>query len=527
MRRRRRFSVPSVALLVLITSTLVYVVNSAPASAATTELYSWGNNATGQLGNGNTTNATTPQKVQLPSGISATAVAAGTNHSLAVGTDGKVYAWGNNTVGQFGNGTTTSSSTPVAITLPGGVSATAVAAGMEHSVALGSNGAVYDWGYNGFGQLGDGNTANSSTPVKVTLPAAAIAVAAGAEMSEALLSNGDLWTWGEGTNGALGNGNSTNHSSPVQATVSLVSAIAAGGQHTLLISVGIIYAFGYNGFGQLGDGSLNNRRNRMPVNMPAGVNGVAVAAGEDHSLAIGSNNKLYAWGYNGYGQLGNGTTVGSSNPALVNMPAGVTATSIAAGANSSYAIGSDGNLYAWGYNGLGELGDGATSNATTPVQVSLTPVAKPPNAVASGSSAEHAFAIAPPTPAPTTTTLSTSPSSVTYGQTVTITATLSRSDGGGTVQFLNGSNPIVGCSAVSPTLSGSTWQAQCATSFAAGSYSLTGDYTGDSLYAASNSSVLEFDGQPGAAGRHGVVGVEHLRHQPADDHAVILGVRER
>ena len=302
---------------------------------------------------------------------------------------------------------------------------------MEHSVALGSNGSVYDWGYNGFGQLGNGNTTNSSTPVKVTLPAAATAVAAGAEMTEALLSNGDVWTWGEGTNGALGNGNSTNHSSPVQTSmVSLVSAIAAGGQHSLLISVGVIYAFGYNGFGQLGDGTLANRRTRIPVSMPAGVNGLAVAAGQDHSLAIGTNHKLYAWGYNGYGQLGNGNTVDNVDPTPVNMPAGVNATAIAAGADSSYAIGSDGNLYAWGYNGLGELGDGNTSNALNPVQVSLTPVAKPPNAVASGSSADHAFAIAPPTPAPTTTTLSTSPSSVTYGQTVTITATLSRSDGG-------------------------------------------------------------------------------------------------
>jgi len=434
MRRRRRFSVASVSLLVLIASTLVYVVNSAPASAATTELYSWGNNATGQLGNGNTTNATTPQKVQLPSGISVTAVAAGANHSLAVGSDGKVYAWGNNTVGQLGNGTTNSTLTPVAITLPGGVSATAVSSGMEHSVALGSNGDVYDWGYNGFGQLGNGTTTDSSAPVEVPLPGAATAIAAGAEMSEALLSNGDLYTWGEGTNGALGNGNSTNHSSPVEATVSLVSAIAAGGQHTLLISEGIIYAFGYNGFGQLGDGTLTNRRTRIQVTMPAGVNGVAVAAGEDHSLAIGSDNKLYAWGYNGYGQLGNGNTVDSADPTVVDMPAGVHATSIAAGADASYAVGSDGNLYAWGYNGLGELGDGNTTNATTPQQVSLTPVAKPPNTVSSGSSADHAFAIAPPTPAPTTTTLSTSPSSVTYGQTVTITATLSRSDGGGTVK---------------------------------------------------------------------------------------------
>ncbi len=140
------------------------------ASAASTELYSWGYNLDGQLGNGNTTTETTPVKVSLPAGVTATAAAAGGDHSLAIGSDGKLYAWGNNAEGQLGDGTTHNSSTPVVVSMPAGVTATAVAAGQDHSVALGSNGSVYDWGDNAFGELGNGTTNDATTPVKVTLP---------------------------------------------------------------------------------------------------------------------------------------------------------------------------------------------------------------------------------------------------------------------------------------------------------------------------------------------------------------------
>ena len=126
----------------------------------------------------------------------------------------------------------------------------------------------------------------------------------------------------------------------------------------------VIYAFGYNGFGQLGDGTLANAAHpQSRWSMPAGVNGVAVAARtRPQNLAIGTNHKLYAWGYNGLRparQRQHGWTTSILTP--VNMPAGVNATAIAGRArSSSYAIGSDGNLYAWGYNGLGELGNGTT-----------------------------------------------------------------------------------------------------------------------------------------------------------------------
>ena len=489
--KRRKFVPLAAAISIFASSALVNVLVTSHANAASTELYSWGNNAHGQLGTDNTTNSTTPVKVQLPAGVTATAVAAGANHTLVIGSDGNLYAWGENANGELGDGNTTSSLTPVVVHLPAGVTATAIAAGSEHSVALGSNGSVYDWGYNGFGQLGIGNTVDSDVPVKAQLPAGVVAtsVAAGQFYTLILTSTLAVYAWGDGAMGVLCDGKSVNSSGPALATVS-ANAIAAGGFHDLFLANGTVYACGDGQLGQLGDGALTNKSTRVKVNLPVGVNGTAIAAGEYHSLAIGSNGKLYAWGNNANGELGNGTLTNEKDPVVVSMPAGVTATAIAAAADSSYAIGSDGNLYSWGYNGLGELGNGTTSDATTPVQVALTPVAKPPTAIASGSSADHSFAIAPPTPAPTTTTLSTSPSSVSYGQTLTLTATLSRSDGGGTYSFSNGSSTITGCGSVPITLVSGTYQAQCSTSFAAGPYPLTATYTGDTLYAANTSPVL-------------------------------------
>ncbi len=355
---KRRFLRIAAAASILGASTLVNVLVATHASAASTELYSWGDNVDGQLGNGSTTNATTPVKVSLPSGVTATAAAAGADHSLAIGSDGKLYAWGDNSDGQLGNGTTNSSSTPVVVSMPAGVSATAVAAGAAHSAALGSNGAVYTWGNNSFGQLGIGNTTSSSVPVKVTLPAGVTPteVAAGQYMTEILDSAGNVYSWGDGDFGELGNQKSVEENSPVQADVSAVTAIAAGGYHSLVISLGSVFAYGYNSVGQLGNNTLQNASTRVKADMPSGVTATAVAAGLYHSMAIGNNGKLYAWGNNANGELGNGTTTDSKEPVVVSMPGGVTPTAITAGADDSMAIGSNGNLYAWGYNGLGRIG---------------------------------------------------------------------------------------------------------------------------------------------------------------------------
>ncbi len=338
------------------------------------KLYAWGYNGQGQLGDGTTTQRTNPVQVNLPSGVSHVAVTAGDFHSLAIGSDGKLYAWGRNIEGQLGDGTTTNRTTPVQVNLPSGVSPAAVTAGQFHSLAIGSDGKLYAWGYNGQGQLGDGTTTyQRTTPVQVNLPSGVspVAVTAGQYHSLAIGSDGKLYAWGDNFNGQLGDGTTTRRTTPVQVNLpSGVSAVAvtAGESHSLAIgSDGKLYAWGWNDFGQLGDGTNNQRTLPVQVTLPSGVSHVAVTAGDFHSLAIGSDGKLYAWGRNIEGQLGDGTTTNRTTPVQVNLPSGVSPAAVTAGQFHSLAIGSDGKLYAWGYNDFGQLGDGTTVSKLNPV----------------------------------------------------------------------------------------------------------------------------------------------------------------
>ncbi len=329
-------------------------------------------------------------------------------------------------------------------------------------------------------------------------------------MTEIRDSADNVYAWATASTESWETGKPATSDTPSRSNVSAVTAIAAGGYHSLVISLGSVFAYGWNGWGQLGNNTLQNASTRVKVKMPSGVTATAIAAGFAHSMAIGSDHKLYAWGRDLYGELGDGTiTEDSKVPVVVSMPAGVTATAITAGVADSMAIGSDGNLYAWGINADGELGDGNTTGADTPVQVSLSSVAKPPTAVFSGSSAFDSFAIALPTPAPTTTTLSVSPSSATANRIVTLSATLSRSDGGGTVGFFNGTASISACSAVALSLVGGSYQAQCSTWLPVGTYPLTATYSGDTLYATSTSSVQNLPvgaAPPGPAWAFGSLG---------------------
>ena len=265
----------------------------------------------------------------------------------------------------------------------------------------------------------------------------------------------------------------------------------------------------------------------MLVKLPSGVTAEnwPSLSGTYHSFALASNGTIYAWGNNANGEAGNGTETSTATPVVVSMPAGVTATSIAAGANSGMAIGSDGNLYAWGYNGLGELGNGTTTTSDTPVQVGLSPVAKPPTAVASGSSADHAFAIAPPTPAPTTTTLSTSPSTVAYGQTVTITAQVSRSDGGGTIDFLNNGHIGVWSSRDHPGIG--FVSSPMLDLRAGGHVSAHGDIQRRHALCHEHVDDLESDREPGTAGHYRFFACNDLRRFGAVGHCVLRRVRQR
>jgi alpha-tubulin suppressor-like RCC1 family protein len=340
-------------------------------------LYAWGDNSSGQLGDGSTTSRSTPVTVNLPIVVTPIATAAGITHSLAIGSDGRVYAWGSNSYGALGDGSVTDHTTPVVAALPTGATPIAVAAGHMYSLAIMSNGKLYAWGNNTWGQLGDGTLSSRTIPVSKNLPLGITPTAIYSRDAHSLAIGSDnkLYAWGNNGTGQLGDGTTTGRYSPVvvnlPAGVTSLSA-APGSSHSLAIgSDGKLYAWGSNLSGQLGDGTTTNHAIPAVVHLPSGVVPTAVAAGNDHSLAIGSDGRLYTWGHNAYGELGDGTTTSRSTPVVVNLPLGVTPTAIAAGASHTLVIGSDGQLYAWGANGYKQLGDGTSTNSKLPLVVTV------------------------------------------------------------------------------------------------------------------------------------------------------------
>ncbi|WP_445340033.1 RCC1 domain-containing protein [Bifidobacterium sp. ESL0825] len=389
--------------------------------------YAWGYNLNGQLGDGTQTMRTTPVMVGKPAGAPADftylQVSAGVFHSLALGSDGNAYSWGSNSSGQLGDGTRDDKHAPVRVRkpdrkaypdLPADFTYLQVSGGGWHSLALGSDGNVYAWGYNDSGQLGNGTTSYSgqSTPVRVKTPDRStypdlpadftyLQVSAGYQHSLALGSDGNVYAWGWNNYGQLGNGTSSNRNTPVRVKTPdrktypdlpadfTYLQVSAGYYHSLAMgSDGNVYAWGDNQYGQLGDGTSTTRYTPVRVktpdrktypDLPADFTYLQVSAGGLHSLALGSDGNVYAWGYNGYGQLGNNSSGSSSSvPVRVRDPAsptdkskGLQAAQVSGGYAHSLAVGSDGNAYAWGWNGNGQLGDGSTNSKSVPVPVSF------------------------------------------------------------------------------------------------------------------------------------------------------------
>jgi alpha-tubulin suppressor-like RCC1 family protein len=338
-------------------------------------VWAWGDNGFGELGNGTTTSSPSPAVVSSLSNV--VTIADGCcddEFGLALRSDGTVWAWGANGIGELGNGTTVSSSTPVQVS--GLASVTDIAANWDHSLAVKSDGTVWAWGYNGNGELGNGTTTNSNTPVQVCSPpptqiclSNVIAVAAGDGESMALKSDGTVWVWGYNGNGQLGIGTMSplQQTTPVQVNgLSGVLAIAAGNGNSLVLKGdGTVWGWGYNLDGRLGNGTTTSSMTPVQASGLSGV--IAIAAGDGVSMALKSDGSVWAWGS---GSLGNGTTAGSTIPTHVQSLSGVTA--IAAGSSYSLALKSNGTVWAWGNNGSGQLGTGTTSPlapVTTPVQV--------------------------------------------------------------------------------------------------------------------------------------------------------------
>jgi alpha-tubulin suppressor-like RCC1 family protein len=343
----------------------------APRGAQAQVVYAWGQNTNGQLGNGTTTTGSSVPMPVIGLSNGATVIAAGYQHSVAV-VNGQVYAWGRNDSGQLGNGSSASNSNvPVPVGgLPSGV--TALSAGDAYTLAV-ANGQAYAWGNAGSGDLGNGFLIGTfRTPAPVNgMSSGVTAVAASFQHSHAIM-NGQAYSWGRNVNGDRGDGTSGGFPNglvvPVSGLSSGVTAIAGGFAHVLAVANGQAYAWGYNAEGELGNGTTTNSSVPAPVNgLSSGV--TAVAGGAEHSLAL-VNGRVYAWGYNGDGELGNGTTTNSTVPMAVSGLDGLIITRIAAGPDSNYALTSTNRLFAWGDDTFGELGIGSTGDFfTTPQEV--------------------------------------------------------------------------------------------------------------------------------------------------------------
>ncbi|WP_339353086.1 InlB B-repeat-containing protein, partial [Bifidobacterium indicum] len=361
-----------------------------------------------------------------PRGIRFTQISTGTSHSLAIGSDGNLYTWGNNQYGQLGrdtnSGTWKPNPTPAMVAKPAGAPAgftwTQATAGGFYSMAVGSDGNLYTWGDNDSGQLG--RTTNSGTlnpnptPGPVDKPTGAPAgftwtrASAGDTHSMAFGSDGNLYTWGDNLYGKLGRATSSNTNptpgpvdKPADAPTGFTwTQATAGDTHSMAFgSDGNLYTWGSNRYGQLGRTTNTNTTNpnptpgmvAKPAGAPAGFTWTQAIAGNCYSMTFGSDGNLYTWGLNDYGELGRTTNTNTTNPnptpglpdKPAGAPAGFTWTQASAGGLHSMAVGSDGNLYTWGWNSSGELGS-ATNSGTFNPNPTPGPVAFPGPAIPTG-----------------------------------------------------------------------------------------------------------------------------------------------
>jgi alpha-tubulin suppressor-like RCC1 family protein len=300
------------------------------------------------------------------------ALAAGTTTPwfMVLLADGTVWTKGANARGQLGSGSTTARSTWAPVSDLSGV--TKIAAALFTGYALLSDGSVRAWGYNNNGQVGDGTVTQRLTPVQVSgLTSGVTQIAAGVYTAYALVSGGSVKAWGYNFLGQVGDGSTTRRQAPVQVSglTSGVTQIAAASYTGFaLLSGGSVRAWGNNANGQVGDGSTTQRSTPVPV---SGLSGVTqVAGGAETGYALSSDGSVRAWGANNVGQVGDGSTTQRLTPVQVSgLTAGVT--QVVGGADTGYALLSDGSVRAWGSNGRGQVGDGSTTNRPAPVSVSL------------------------------------------------------------------------------------------------------------------------------------------------------------
>jgi alpha-tubulin suppressor-like RCC1 family protein len=323
----------------------------------------WGLNDHGQLGNGTATNSTRAVRVRQLAPL--TAISPGDAHTCGLESQGGVECWGSDHYGQLGPAASGDSDMPVTVSGLGPVSAISVGGG-DHTCALLKDQTVRCWGRNDRGQLGNGATANSPTPVAVTGLTHVVAVMAGSYSSCALVTGGQVRCWGANEEGQLGNGTTVDSSVPVAVDgVSGATAISPSFIDSCALVPGSLRCWGDNGWGELGDGTKLDELHPVTV---VGIPDATVVSGRgNHTCALRSSGAVMCWGRGEEGQLGNGRSVTSPLPVYVTGLSGVTQVSV--GGLQTCALTSGGRVKCWGDNSSGALGDGTLTNSNTPVGV--------------------------------------------------------------------------------------------------------------------------------------------------------------
>jgi alpha-tubulin suppressor-like RCC1 family protein len=327
-------------------------------------LWAMGDNQYGQLGDGTTTDRSLAVEVKVggEAVTGVTDIAAGDNHSFYIKSDGSLWAMGLNASGQLGNGNTTDQPSPIQIPTTG---VAKVAAGANHSLVLKSDGSLLAMGLNASGQLGDETTDTRNSPVTVKVVGVAVTgvtqITAGGSHSMFIKSDGSLWAMGLNSSGQLGDGDTANRSTPYEVETNGVTKIAAGSSHSLYVKNNYLWAMGENSDGQLGDSTVWDRN--RPILVP-GIEGsiTNVIAGGNHSFYVRQNGTIWAMGSDQLGQLGVGDDLYKDKNVSVQIPDSTDAL-VATGPSHSFLLKPDGSLLTSGLNANGQLGTGNTSSS--------------------------------------------------------------------------------------------------------------------------------------------------------------------
>ncbi|MGH3154955.1 MAG: RCC1 domain-containing protein [Streptosporangiaceae bacterium] len=319
----------------------------------------------------------TPSAEDLPAPVAEVGSNNGAEYALL--TNGTLYAWGFGAHGELGDGSTSDSSTPVQVKFPAGVKITSVpidAMPWDTAFAIDTTGHAWGWGANAGGELCLGNIQSYDTPVEITRFSKVTAMA-GAAQHATYDAGGTLYSCGVNYDGQLGDGGTKPSHVPVKVkglSGASVTALVTGFANVgALLSSGQYYDWGWDGAGQLGDGTVGKTSDvPVKVTLPAAVTQVVQGGNglnDGQSMVLLSNGSVYAWGANGAGQLGTGNLSSKSSPVRISPPSGVTYEALASAGDTSLAVSATGNVYAWGSNSAGEFGNGTKTNSKTPVKV--------------------------------------------------------------------------------------------------------------------------------------------------------------